>query len=60
MYNAPRAATVTAKTDCRLWGLDRLTFKVCARPAAGGLAGWRHVPPDTGLADRGCNVRALR
>jgi cAMP-dependent protein kinase regulator len=25
--NAPRAATVTAKTDCKLLTLDRLAFK---------------------------------
>uniref|UniRef100_A0A7S1G674 Cyclic nucleotide-binding domain-containing protein n=1 Tax=Bicosoecida sp. CB-2014 TaxID=1486930 RepID=A0A7S1G674_9STRA len=28
MYNAPRAATVKAKGDCKLWAVDRLTFKV--------------------------------
>merc|ERR1719223_1411771 len=28
MYSAPRAASVKAKGDCRLWALDRLTFKV--------------------------------
>ena len=28
MYNAPRAATVKAKGFCKLWALDRLTFKV--------------------------------
>ena len=26
LYNAPRAATIYAKTDCVLWALDRLTF----------------------------------
>ena len=26
LYNAPRAATIYAKTDCILWALDRLTF----------------------------------
>ena len=26
MYNSPRTATVRAKTDCKLWGLDRKTF----------------------------------
>lgn len=27
MYNAPRAASVTALEDCTLWALDRLTFR---------------------------------
>lgn len=27
MYNAPRAASVVANSDCILWALDRLTFK---------------------------------
>ena len=27
MYNAPRAATVRAKTDCVLFAVDRITFK---------------------------------
>ncbi len=27
MYNAPRAATVTATSDCTLWALDRVTFR---------------------------------
>lgn len=27
MYDAPRAATVTATEGCRLWALDQLTFK---------------------------------
>uniref|UniRef100_A0A7S2PRQ3 Cyclic nucleotide-binding domain-containing protein n=1 Tax=Leptocylindrus danicus TaxID=163516 RepID=A0A7S2PRQ3_9STRA len=28
MYNAPRAATCVAKSDVRLWALDRVSFKV--------------------------------
>ncbi|KAJ3201532.1 hypothetical protein HDU67_001236 [Dinochytrium kinnereticum] len=27
MYNAPRAATITATDDCVLWALDRVTFR---------------------------------
>ena len=27
MYNAPRAATARAKTDCVLFAVDRITFK---------------------------------
>jgi len=27
MYNAPRAATVTATTDCLVWAVDRFTFR---------------------------------
>lgn len=27
MYNAPRAATVTATTDCLCWVVDRFTFR---------------------------------
>ena len=26
MYNAPRAATITANEECQLWRLDRETF----------------------------------
>lgn len=26
LYNAPRAATITADTECLLWSLDRGTF----------------------------------
>ena len=26
LYNAPRAATIIAKEDSELWGLDRKTF----------------------------------
>mmetsp|Transcript_24325 Transcript_24325/g.35645 ORF Transcript_24325/g.35645 Transcript_24325/m.35645 type:complete len:402 (+) Transcript_24325:117-1322(+) len=28
LYNAPRAATCRASSECRLWSLDRLTFRV--------------------------------
>lgn len=28
MYNAPRAATCRAQTECKLWALDRVSFKV--------------------------------
>jgi len=28
MYNAPRAATCKAATSCKLWALDRVSFKV--------------------------------
>lgn len=27
MYNAPRAATIAATSDCVLWALDRITFR---------------------------------
>ncbi|BAM40220.1 CAMP-dependent protein kinase regulatory subunit [Theileria orientalis strain Shintoku] len=33
MYNAPRAATVTAKTEMRLWTLDRTTFNYVVKSA---------------------------
>ncbi len=26
MYNSQRSATIVAKTNCKLWGLDRKTF----------------------------------
>jgi cAMP-dependent protein kinase regulator len=34
MYNAPRAATCRAQTSCRLWALDRVSFKVIVVAAA--------------------------
>jgi len=34
LYNAPRAATITAKTDCALWSLDRTTFNFIIKDSA--------------------------
>ena len=34
LYNAPRAATVRAKSDCILWSLDRETFNHIVKDAA--------------------------
>ena len=34
LYNAPRAATITATEDCLLWQLDRLTFNHIVKDAA--------------------------
>jgi cAMP-dependent protein kinase regulator len=34
MYNAPRAATCTAQNACKLWALDRNSFKVIVVAAA--------------------------
>jgi cAMP-dependent protein kinase regulator len=34
LYNAPRAATITAKTDCVLWVLDRDTFNNIVKESA--------------------------
>jgi cAMP-dependent protein kinase regulator len=34
LYNAPRAATITAKTNCHLWVLDRNTFNFIVKDAA--------------------------
>lgn len=33
LYNAPRAATITAKTDCELWSLERMTFNSIIKTA---------------------------
>lgn len=34
LYNAPRAATIKAKTECVLWVLDRNTFNYIVKDAA--------------------------
>ena len=34
LYNCPRAATITAKTDSDLWSLDRNTFNHIVKDAA--------------------------
>ncbi|MCQ2818263.1 MAG: cyclic nucleotide-binding domain-containing protein [archaeon] len=34
LYNAPRAATIKAKTDCVLWALDRECFNHIVKDAA--------------------------
>jgi cAMP-dependent protein kinase regulator len=34
LYNAPRAANITAKTQCTLWSLDRSTFNNIVKDAA--------------------------
>lgn len=34
LYNAPRAASIIAKTDCVLWALDRETFNHIVKEAA--------------------------
>jgi cAMP-dependent protein kinase regulator len=34
LYNAPRAATIKAKSDCFLWVLDRNTFNHIVKDAA--------------------------
>ncbi len=34
LYNAPRAATITAKSNCEMWSLDRNTFNHIVKDAA--------------------------
>jgi len=34
LYNAPRAATIIAKTESLLWGLDRNTFNHIVKDSA--------------------------
>ena len=34
LYNAPRAATIKAKTNCLLWVLDRNTFNHIVKDAS--------------------------
>ena len=34
LYDAPRAASIFAKTNCQLWELDRLTFNHIVKDAA--------------------------
>jgi len=34
LYDAPRAATVVARTACTLWSIDRETFNMCVKGAA--------------------------
>lgn len=34
LYNAPRAATIKAKTEAELWSLDRQTFNHIVKDAA--------------------------
>ena len=34
LYNAPRAATIVAKEECKLWQLDRSTFNHIVKDAA--------------------------
>ena len=34
LYNAPRAATITAQTEALLWSLDRRTFNQIVKDAA--------------------------
>lgn len=39
LYNAPRAATITANEECTLWSLDRETFTNIVKDAAMLLLG---------------------
>ena len=34
LYNAPRAANITADTECVLWSLDRETFNYIVKDAS--------------------------
>ena len=34
LYNCPRAATITANSDSKLWSLDRKTFNHIVKDAA--------------------------
>merc|ERR1719272_1299480 len=34
LYSAPRAATVKASTDCKLWSIDRSVFNMLVKDAA--------------------------
>jgi len=34
LYNAPRAASIKAKTECVLWSLDRDTFNNIVKDAS--------------------------
>lgn len=34
LYNAPRAATITAKVESKLWALDRRTFNFIVKDSA--------------------------
>merc|ERR1719221_1685325 len=38
LYDAPRAATVVAKTDSKLWSIDRNTFNFLVKDSARGSA----------------------
>lgn len=38
IYGTPRAATVKAKTDLKLWGIDRDSYRRILMVSAGGAA----------------------